>query len=228
MITLLKEYPTYRTYCTGHSLGGALVLPATLMAFDLATTPEIPKPEPVSCITSASPKVGNIDFRHAFQVLEKRGQLRCIRVANSRDVIPGLPTKACCCLDCCCGCCCLFPCSTGHTYRYWHVGATVTLYRGGSCVLYQRSSLKYWEQVHHELNKRDYIKRTLAFFRKRQRRSVADILRNHSCKEYVDRLDAVKDVLDSLYLNDLHFKQTRQSTTRFYLLSPSDIVGIEE
>jgi hypothetical protein len=62
LLALLKDHPGYMIYTTGHSLGGAL---ATLMAFEAATMPEIPKP--VTCISVASPKVGNISFRHAVQ-----------------------------------------------------------------------------------------------------------------------------------------------------------------
>jgi hypothetical protein len=73
---------------TGHSLGGAL---ATLFSFSAATDDRIPKP--VSCITFASPKSGNLDFSRAFESLENKGLIRFLRVVNSKDVIPTMPDR---------------------------------------------------------------------------------------------------------------------------------------
>jgi triacylglycerol lipase len=61
--TLIEANPEYSLYTTGHSLGGAL---STLFAFEVAANDRILKP--VTCITIASPKVGNLAFRRAFQV----------------------------------------------------------------------------------------------------------------------------------------------------------------
>ena len=71
-------------YMTGHSLGGDL---ATLMAFEAATSTDARIPKPVTCISIASPEVGNIAFRQAVAVLEKERKLRCLRVVNFADPI---------------------------------------------------------------------------------------------------------------------------------------------
>ena len=66
---LLKENPGYRVYCTGHSLGGAL---STLCGFYFASDDEIIQNGPVTIVSIASPLVGNMEFRVAFQALERQ------------------------------------------------------------------------------------------------------------------------------------------------------------
>jgi alpha-beta hydrolase superfamily lysophospholipase len=63
---LLDEHPNYSIHLTGHSLGGAL---ATLFAFRLAASedPRISS-KPITCVSIASPRLGNLEFRRAFQV----------------------------------------------------------------------------------------------------------------------------------------------------------------
>jgi pimeloyl-ACP methyl ester carboxylesterase len=83
---IFKDHPDYRLYVAGHSLGGAL---ATIFSFEAAAKADIPKP--VTCITSGAPKVGNLNFLVAFENLEEKGHLRCLRVANYRDLVPLSP-----------------------------------------------------------------------------------------------------------------------------------------
>lgn len=84
----------YKLYVTGHSLGGAL---ATLFSFHAATTAgsfdgSIPKP--ISCISVASPRVGDRSFQAAFGRLEELGLLRHLRIANDRDPVTMMPSTA--------------------------------------------------------------------------------------------------------------------------------------
>ena len=84
---IFDECPDYALHVCGHSLGGAL---ATLFAFECAADTSDDKTtisHPVTVITSGAPKVGNIDFLLAFESLEEQGKLRCLRVANYRDVV---------------------------------------------------------------------------------------------------------------------------------------------
>lgn len=86
--TIFKDHPDYKLYVGGHSLGGAL---ATILSFEAAADADTPKP--VTCITSGAPKVGNLNFLLAFEHLEEKGHLRCLRVANYRDLVPLSPAR---------------------------------------------------------------------------------------------------------------------------------------
>eukprot|EP00984_Skeletonema_dohrnii_P028686 scaffold18737_cov117-Skeletonema_dohrnii-CCMP3373.AAC.6 len=78
-------------YVTGHSLGGGL---ANLFAFKAAQLKakddESVKylPEKITALSYASPCVGNDDYNKEFQYLEKKGNLRHVRIANEQDVVP--------------------------------------------------------------------------------------------------------------------------------------------
>ena len=92
ILPLFKDCPEYRLYKTGHSLGGAL---STLFAFKVAATSvssgPLPIPIPVTCVSTASPKLWNESFRRSFQSLEKRGVLRHLRIANKGDPVTLVP-----------------------------------------------------------------------------------------------------------------------------------------
>ena len=62
---LLENYPGYQLYTTGHSLGGAL---ATLFAMEAGASKDPRIRKPVTCITFASPRVGNLSFARTFKV----------------------------------------------------------------------------------------------------------------------------------------------------------------
>jgi Predicted lipase len=98
---LLKKFPGYKLYVTGHSLGAGL---ATVAAFYLACEKDLPKP--VSCINFASPRVGTRSFLNACQYLEKTCQLRILRVVNDNDTVAVVPLG-----------------------EYVHAGFQVTLYK---------------------------------------------------------------------------------------------------
>lgn len=103
VLGLVKKYPGYKLYVTGHSLGAAL---STIAAFFLACEDSIPKP--VTCINFASPRVGTRSFLSACQYLEKTCQLRIVRTMNVHDTIAVFPIAP-----------------------YVHVGFQVTLYKDG-------------------------------------------------------------------------------------------------
>mmetsp|Transcript_37059 Transcript_37059/g.68640 ORF Transcript_37059/g.68640 Transcript_37059/m.68640 type:complete len:471 (-) Transcript_37059:166-1578(-) len=81
----------FNLYVSGHSLGGGLANLFSFRAAQLkAKGDESVKnlPEKITALTFAAPVVGNVDFNKEYQVLEKKGVLRHIRVANKGDVVP--------------------------------------------------------------------------------------------------------------------------------------------
>ncbi len=86
ILACLKEYPDYKLFITGHSLGGALAL---LLAFYTACDDRIPKP--VTSVSIGSLLVGDQGFRSAFEGMEKMGWIRHLRISNQHDPVPNFP-----------------------------------------------------------------------------------------------------------------------------------------
>lgn len=82
IITLLKQYPTYKLYITGHSSGGAL---STLFGYFLSN--EIPD-IPINIVTFASPRVGNYAFKCDFM---SRPNIIYNRIKNKYDIFTSVP-----------------------------------------------------------------------------------------------------------------------------------------
>eukprot|EP00977_Amphora_coffeiformis_P019483 scaffold7295_cov167-Amphora_coffeaeformis.AAC.5 len=79
----------YKLYVTGHSLGGAL---ACLFAFEVAASDDSGTvPSPVTCVSVASPRVGDEAFQSAFSALEAEGKLRHLRIAHAQDPVTMMP-----------------------------------------------------------------------------------------------------------------------------------------
>lgn len=78
----------HQLYITGYSQGGAI---ATLFAFLAAAEPDAIIPKPVTCVSIASPYVGDDSFRLAHQMLEGLGKLRNVRISNHKDVVTASP-----------------------------------------------------------------------------------------------------------------------------------------
>jgi hypothetical protein len=79
---LIKIYPDYTIYVTGHSLGGAL---ATLCGYCLSN--EINKN--IIVVSFASPRIGNNNWKNAFN---KNKNLKHFRVTYNRDIVTAFPT----------------------------------------------------------------------------------------------------------------------------------------
>jgi pimeloyl-ACP methyl ester carboxylesterase len=92
----LKRYPTYQIQVCGHSMGGAM---ATLTAFCLAAEPDGllgavtggGTPVLITCVSIASPRIGNGNFVRAVAELEIQKKLRHLRIVNSDDIVTALP-----------------------------------------------------------------------------------------------------------------------------------------
>lgn len=83
---------------TGHSLGGALTtLLSFFLACDMLITDGVLKysrdhvRKYISCVSYASPLVGDKGFQKAFAVLEEENRLKHVRITNSRDPVPLSP-----------------------------------------------------------------------------------------------------------------------------------------
>ena len=105
----------YKLSIVGHSLGGAL---ATLCGFYIAARSTkagscFARLSRVNIWTFASPRVGTLDFVHAWQHLERTGRIRHARFAATGDIVPLVPS-------------CNFKSDDLHFYK--HVGLQVQLH----------------------------------------------------------------------------------------------------
>jgi len=83
MRTLVRLYPDYEFYLTGHSLGGAL---ATLAALDLSCNSVLPKKQ-IHLWTFGSPRVGDINL--ATAVVQHVGEH--FRITHHKDLVVHVP-----------------------------------------------------------------------------------------------------------------------------------------
>mmetsp|Transcript_22256 Transcript_22256/g.32515 ORF Transcript_22256/g.32515 Transcript_22256/m.32515 type:complete len:451 (-) Transcript_22256:95-1447(-) len=181
---LLKANKGYKLYVSGHSLGAAL---ASLFALCASKSDQISTP--VTCVSVASPYVGDKNWRRAVMEAEKAGLLRYLRVANATDVVAHGPP---------------FDLSFR---RYKHVGMNLRLENDGLFGLYPPyASFQYPGGPVAELA--HACQNTFLFncgwF-------PSKVLKMHSCTEYARRLHASKNELQQLYLNQMYEDYLRDS-----------------
>lgn len=62
------------------------------MGFRLASSPKLPEAQlPVTVISFAAPNIGTDNFNRAYELLERKGRLRHLRVSNQGDKVSVLP-----------------------------------------------------------------------------------------------------------------------------------------
>uniref|UniRef100_A0A7S1D2T9 Fungal lipase-type domain-containing protein n=2 Tax=Cyclophora tenuis TaxID=216820 RepID=A0A7S1D2T9_CYCTE len=202
MLALLEEHPDFKIYVTGHSLGGAL---ATLFAFETAASVDPRIPKPVSCITIASPKVGGLTFRRAFQALERQGVMRCLRIANNKDLVTLLPDRG--------SLSCLYiMCCQSHVFR--HVGIELKLYKNGTYSLSRPTeTTSYVGLFCKDWSKQAMNGVGMVLTLPMMVAGQEDFLNYHSCMEYLARLQKCSDKTRGLYLNKLYESNANVKTT---------------
>lgn len=185
LMPLLELHPNYKLYVTGHSLGGAL---ACLFAFQIASSSELQAPKPVTCVSVASPKVGNEGFRRACQLMEEEGLLRHLRIANDMDPVTLLPPVSSKLLLTSLSPAALIVSTmkkkntvTDEVYK--HVGIRLKLLQDGNYKL--RYSNGHWRQ--------DFLNL-----------KAATSISHHYGYEYSSRMLQVREELEKMFLNDLY------------------------
>jgi hypothetical protein len=174
-----REHPDYKLYVTGHSLGGAL---ATLFAF-FASIPAYSgyvSPFPLTCVSVASPLVGDSKWQNAFMLQEKIGRLRHLRMSNYGDIVPKVWSVG-----------MQIP-PFGLPFGMEHAGVHLQLYDD------KPARLSYpTEGITPSLDKKeDKLFVPLPTFSK--------ILDYHTTSLYSKRLDRIKQQLKSMFLDDCY------------------------
>jgi hypothetical protein len=175
---LFITYPKYTLCVTGHSLGGSL---STLFAFRAAKDAGIPN-KPVINVSFASPFVGDQKFQHQFQDLERNGLIRHLRISNEDDVVPLIPFAT---ID-------LVP------MLYKHVGMNVRLYNKKpwhpftNKISYPKVGGNLFDELGRAINNNILLGLTF------------QVIENHLCPEYRERLDNAKEDLKKLNLESLY------------------------
>mmetsp|Transcript_9655 Transcript_9655/g.14201 ORF Transcript_9655/g.14201 Transcript_9655/m.14201 type:complete len:538 (-) Transcript_9655:218-1831(-) len=204
---LLRQYPGYTLYCTGHSLGGAL---CTLFGFYASTDQTLMQllhGRPVIVISVASPYVGNWKFRMAFSTLERMNKLKHLRLTNLEDMVTLLPFAS--------------PKATslspalslikGAGNLYKHVGMRLQFKANEEgeiehSIQYPKDSNadddeEYGKDVSDALDSGKSLARAFLAI---VGRDFETVIKHHSCDEYEARLQKCQDGLTSATLEELY------------------------
>jgi Lipase (class 3) len=190
--SLLVTFPGFSITMSGHSLGGAL---ATLCSFRMAFEVDVIKP--ITCITFASPRTGNIQFVRAFQELELQQRIVCLRVANQRDVITRHPDRL---------TVCTFLCQDA---IFRHVGMELLLYPDSRKHPHRTHRLRHPRVRRSRLRQlsKDFVRSFLNTIRHIAELTcgccIGNYVQCHSCEEYMTRLQSAASNLDGISMRDV-------------------------
>jgi len=85
----MGTYDDYKVYVFGHSMGGSTsTLLGYRLALELYKNEIVGIPKPISIVSLAAPKVGDAAFQKTFNILEREGFLRHLRMRNNFDPAP--------------------------------------------------------------------------------------------------------------------------------------------
>jgi Lipase (class 3) len=190
---------------TGHSLGGAL---ATIFSFYFVSEP-MATVFPVTCISFASPKCGNIQFARAFQERELEKRIFCLRVANDRDLITERPDRLTCWTFCL------------QDAIFRHVGIELLLYpltskESDETTEKSAQNKKALYRIRYPRIRRspfsqfsdDFLHSVLHTIRCTASVTcgcfIHDYMQWHSCDEYLNRVERAGSALQELPMQDIH------------------------
>ncbi|KAL7560896.1 hypothetical protein ACA910_008178 [Epithemia clementina (nom. ined.)] len=87
---IVKDYPKHRIFVTGHGMGAAM---GQILAFFLTfKNQDQDIPLPISSISFSTPRVGDVKYWRACQLMEIAGKLRTCRVSVAADSMPLYPS----------------------------------------------------------------------------------------------------------------------------------------
>jgi hypothetical protein len=214
----------YKLYVTGHSLGGAL---ATLFGFYAAAST---LPSPVTIVSVASPRVGNLHFAACFTEYESQGKLRHLRIANHRDPVtlgPSVSSKRMLTM----GAMVFSPLgylalklsgnTAGKDESYYHCGMKMKLRDGTTeeerkCELVYSGAMFLPKEEQDEVGDatdEDVVGKKSSASSMKLSTSDMPLVSHHFGKAYADRMASVEGELEGMTLNNLYKTKTGNDTT---------------
>jgi len=185
LVSLFETYPDYKLLVSGHSLGAAL---ASLFTFQIGCEDKIPGI--ITCITFASPYVGNSHFFRAFQQLVLDGRIQYLRVTNWNDIVTKAPFNP------------FLGLALGRDSIYRHVGVELRLHKKGKYRFIFPTVRR--GRVRLFLNGvADGFQSTLVRTSFISCICLENFVKKHGCNEYMQRLDKASDKLKKVHIHDL-------------------------
>eukprot|EP00521_Asterionellopsis_glacialis_P018149 CAMPEP_0195300044 /NCGR_PEP_ID=MMETSP0707-20130614/26641_1 /TAXON_ID=33640 /ORGANISM="Asterionellopsis glacialis, Strain CCMP134" /LENGTH=411 /DNA_ID=CAMNT_0040362615 /DNA_START=15 /DNA_END=1250 /DNA_ORIENTATION=- len=175
---LLRESPDHRFYVSGHSLGGALALIASVEA---ATRKELTS-QPITCVTFGNPKAGNYQFGDALRCLEREKKLRCLNIHHPYDLVPMVPDGICACYIC-----------SVQDKSFHHAGMIMKLHADSFDINHSNNQSSFMTKLGKKLFHYVFVLG-----------GIPRILDRHFYGTYTSRLFAQEEELRKLYLNDFY------------------------